>query len=242
MDRNLLGSAVTMIILKQAVIGYSRKALFPPLTGHFTTGSLTAVVGVNGAGKSTLLKTLAGLHSLQGGRLTFSGHQAPSITYLPQKMELDRQFPIRVSDLVAMGHLTRSGMFSGFSKYALRNIDESLERVGMTSMVNSPIGELSDGQLQRVCFARLLVCRAELILLDEPFASIDSPTIQILVQVIKKLHQQGRTLITVLHDMSLVAKHFSQILLLSPKKCYWGASDFILKQISSLNFSMQSDT
>lgn len=228
-----------MITLQQAEIGYGSVPLFSPLSGHFATGSLTAVVGVNGAGKSTLLKTLVGLQPLQGGSLHFSGNQPPRMAYLAQQTELDRQFPIRVSDFVAMGNWAKSGMFGGLSKCASRHIAEVLECVGMTAMASRPVGELSGGQLQRVFFARLLVQQAPLILLDEPFTGIDSATTQLLVQVIEQLHRQGRTLIAVLHDMSLVTNHFPQVLLLTPQCCHWGDADLVLEHIPVLNVASQ---
>lgn len=224
-----------MITLQEAMIGYGGVTLFPPLSGHFAAGSLTAVVGVNGAGKSTLLKTLAGLLPLQNGSLSFSGNTLPRMAYLPQQAELDRQFPIVVSDLVAMGSWPQSGMFGGLRKRVALQIAEALDTVGMTSMAHSPVGELSGGQLQRVLFARLLVQQAPLILLDEPFTGIDSATTQLLLQVIAQLHRQGKTVIAVLHDMSMVANHFPQVLLLTPECCHWGAASRVLEHIPALN-------
>ncbi|MEX3170703.1 metal ABC transporter ATP-binding protein [Serratia quinivorans] len=226
-----------MITLQQAVVGYGSTPLFPPLSGHFTTGSLTAVVGVNGAGKSTLLKTLAGLLPLQSGSLSFSGNKLPRMAYLPQQAELDRQFPMVVSDLVAMGSWPQIGMFRGLNKRAAQQIAEALDTLGMTPMARSPVGELSGGQLQRVLFARMLVQQAPLILLDEPFTGIDSATIRLLLQVIAQLHRQGKTVIAVLHDMSMVANHFPQALLLTPQCCHWGAADRVLEHIPALNIA-----
>lgn len=234
-----MGGIIAMITLQKAKIGYGSTPLFSPLSGHFTAGSLTAVIGVNGAGKSTLLKTLAGLQPLRGGSLHFSGNQPPKMAYLPQKEELDRHFPIRVSDLVAMGTWVRSGMFSGLSKRAAQHIAEALECVDMTSMAARPVGELSGGQLQRALFARLLVQQAPLILLDEPFSGIDGATIKLLVQVIEELHRKKRTLIAVLHDISLVINHFPQALLLTPQCCHWGNADQVLEYIPELNISSQ---
>lgn len=235
----LLGDSTTMITLQQAAIGYGNVPLFSPLSGHFATGSLTAVIGVNGAGKSTLLKTLAGLHPLQGGIFYFNKNQSPMISYLPQKKELDLLFPIRVSDLVAMGTWATSGMFGGLSMRMSRYIAEALECVDMTIMANRLVEELSGGQLQRVLFARLLVQQAPLILLDEPFTGIDNVTTQLLLQVIARLHKQGRTLIIVLHDMSLVTNYFPQILLLSSQYCYWGEASMVLEHVTKLNISME---
>lgn len=126
-------------------------------------------------------------------------------------------------------------MFGGLRKRVVLQIAEALETVGMTAMAHSPVGELSGGQLQRVLFARLLVQQAPLILLDEPFTGIDSATTQLLLQVIAQLHQQGRTVIAVLHDMSMVANHFPQALLLTPECCHWGAAGRVLEHIPALN-------
>lgn len=122
-------------------------------------------------------------------------------------------------------------MFGGMNQRAASQVNEALASVGMSALAHSPVGELSGGQLQRVLFARLLVQQAPLILLDEPFTGIDSATTQILLQVIAQLHQQGRTVIAVLHDMSMVAEHFPQVLLLTPQACHWGAAERVLEQV-----------
>jgi len=223
-----------MITLKQLVIGYDRSAVSSPLEGSFATGSLTAIIGVNGAGKSTLLKTLTGLQPKLGGSIEFAGNKAPRIAYLPQQADLDRQFPIVVFDLVAMGCWQQCGMFGGLSRKAHQSVIEALDTVGMLAMARSPVGELSGGQLQRVLFARLLVQQAPLILLDEPFTGVDSATINVLLGVIAQLHQEGRTVIAVLHDMSMVAENFPRALLLTPECCHWGPSEQVVQQLPRL--------
>lgn len=217
-----------MMTLRKVVVGYDNTPLFPPLCGQFATGSLTAVMGINGAGKSTLLKSLAGLHPLIGGNLDFVGGKPPAMAYLPQQAELDRQFPILVNDVVAMGCWPQSGLFGGINQRAMRQIASALDNVGMSAMAQVPVGELSGGQLQRVLFARLLVQQAPLILLDEPFTGIDASTTQLLLQVIEQLHQQGKTVIAVLHDISTVVNHFPDVLLLTTECCRWDHADRVL--------------
>ncbi|MFI8415268.1 metal ABC transporter ATP-binding protein [Serratia sp. NPDC078593] len=220
-----------MINLQQVRVGYGKTPLFPPLSGRFTTGSLTAVIGGNGAGKSTLLKTLAGLLPAQGGTLSISANDIQAIGYLPQQAELDRQFPIVVSDVVAMGCRRQCGMFGGLTRLARQQIAAALATVGMETMAHVSVGELSGGQLQRVLFARLLVQQASLILLDEPFTGIDRATTQLLLQVIAQLHRQGNTIIAVLHDMAMVAEHFPEALLLTPARYVWGSADSVLTHL-----------
>ncbi|UDG79220.1 Iron(3+)-hydroxamate import ATP-binding protein FhuC [Candidatus Ecksteinia adelgidicola] len=226
-----------MIMLQQACIGYGNTSLFPPLTGHFESGSLTAVIGVNGAGKSTLLKTLAKLKPLKSGSLYFIGKKSIQTAYLPQQPELDRQFPILTTDLVAMGNWIKYSIFNKFKKNTTQNVSEALEHVDMTSLSNALIEELSEGQLKRALFARLLVQQAPLILLDEPFNGVDNITAQLLIKLIKKMNQQGQTLIVVLHDILMVKKYFPQVLLLTPKYCYWGDTKKILHSIEKFNIS-----
>jgi zinc/manganese transport system ATP-binding protein len=223
-----------MITLQNVIVGYDHTPLFPPLCGRFAAGSLTAVIGVNGAGKSTLLKSLAGLHPLLGGKLHFAGGKATAMAYLPQLAELDRQFPILVQDLVAMGCWPQSGLFGGVNKRSMQQIADALDTVGMSSMAREAVGELSGGQLQRVLLARLLVQQAPLILLDEPFTGIDAATTQLLLQVIAQLHRQGRTVIAVLHDMSTVANHFPEALLLTPERCHWDNAELVLAHYSTV--------
>ncbi|CNI24936.1 MULTISPECIES: ABC transporter ATP-binding protein [Yersinia] len=219
-----------MINLRNIEIGYEQHALTPPINGCFLAGSLTAIIGANGTGKSTLLKTLAGLQPTVSGQIAFTGGKAPQIAYLPQQAELDKQFPIAVQDVVAMGCWPQSGLLGGINLQSRQRIKQALSIVGMQDMARWPVGELSGGQLQRVLFARLLVQQAPLILLDEPFTGIDSHTLQLLLEVIHRLHNEGRTIIAVLHDMSMVAEHFPHALWLTPQGYCWQSSEQVLAQ------------
>lgn len=231
MVRHHLGECITMINLENIALGYEREALTPPLTGCFRKGSLTAVIGANGTGKSTLLKTLAGLQPALSGKMTFTCGKSPQIAYLPQQAELDKQFPIVVQDVVAMGCWPQCGLLAGLSHLSRQRIEQALDTVGMVDMARRPVAELSGGQLQRVLFARVLVQQAQLILLDEPFSGIDSQTVQLLLAVIHQLHTEGRTIIAVLHDMSMVADHFTEALWLTPQHYDWQQSAQVLARL-----------
>ncbi|KFD04084.1 ATP-binding component of an ABC superfamily zinc transporter [Rahnella aquatilis CIP 78.65 = ATCC 33071] len=224
----LLGNFTTMIFVNNVEVGYDRQAVAMPLNGQFRSGSLTAIIGANGAGKSTFLKTLAGLQQAVTGNITFTGGKRPRLAYLPQQAELDRGFPISVFDLVAMGCWPQSGLFGGINRQSAIAVDKALETVGMTEMSHLPVGSLSGGQLQRTLFARLLVQQAPLIMLDEPFTGIDTQTTDLLLKVIAKWHQEGKTVIAVLHDISMVARHFPHVLYLSAQQNLWGSAQDVL--------------
>lgn len=209
-----------MITLNQLKAGYQGRAVTPLLEGEFQRGSLTALVGANGSGKSTLLKTMAGLLRPVSGSVNIS--QAPaSLGWLPQQAEIEKTFPITVFDLVAMGCWRQCGWFGSVNRQLRQNVMAALGKVGMLDFATALPGTLSGGELQRVLFARLLIQNAELLLLDEPFAAIDSQTSELLMKLLQERHQAGCTVIVVLHDMATVEKFFPQTLRLNNGHAEW---------------------
>lgn len=240
MGADRLGGIAAMITLHNVTFGYAASSPLGTLSGSFSTGSLTAIVGENGSGKSTLLKTLAGLITPLAGSLTYDGTAAPRIGYLPQLSEFDRQFPLSVMDLVLMGSLPQRGLFGGLNSLWRRNAYAALEAVAMTAFATRPIGHLSGGQLQRVLFARLLLMDAPVLLLDEPFTGIDAETTQALLALIHQRHQQGCTVLAVLHDRDIVDSHFPLVLQLSAAGHRWGATHDIFTSARSASHGAQS--
>ncbi|AUX92549.1 metal ABC transporter ATP-binding protein [Mixta gaviniae] len=216
-----------MIELNHLVTGYRGRALSQPLSGRFAPGSLTAIMGANGAGKSTLLKTLAGLLPAVSGTVRY-GQRKPQIAWLPQQSDIDHHFPLRVSDVVAMGSWPSTGMLRGMGRAMRDRIDNALAQVGLTPLAGRAISQLSGGQFQRMLFARMLVQDAQVLLLDEPFTGIDSQTSTLLLQVIDALHRKGKTIITVLHSQPVVERHFPQLLFLHEGHYHWGSTARVL--------------
>lgn len=240
MGTGRLGGIATMIALHNLTFGYTAASPLGTLSGSFSTGSLTAIVGENGSGKSTLLKTLAGLIPPLAGSLTHDSNALPRIGYLPQLSEFDRQFPLSVMDLVLMGSLPQRGLFSGLTSIWRRNAYAALEAVAMTAFATRPIGHLSGGQLQRVLFARLLLMDAPMLLLDEPFTGVDAETTQALLALIHQRHQQGCTVLAVLHDRDIVERHFPLVLQLSAAGHRWGATHDIYTSVRSVSHGAQA--
>jgi len=137
------------------------------------------------------------------------------VAYLPQQSEIDREFPITVADLVATGLWPLIGAFSRVTRAQRRRVDAALAAVGLTGFEGRAISALSGGQMQRVLFARLLLQDAEVVLLDEPFTSIDARTASDLIELVGRWHHEGRTIIAVLHDLDTVRAHFPEALLLA---------------------------
>lgn len=204
-----------MIAFENLTLGYDRHPAVHHLETQIAAGSLTAIVGPNGAGKSTLLKGVTGALSPLEGRVSFSALKRENIAYLPQQSDIDRSFPLSVADLVAMGLWHKIGPFGRLGKKFRARVDEALAAVGLTGFETRPIGSLSGGQMQRALFARLLLQDAQLVLLDEPFTAIDARTMADLIEVVRRWHDQGRTIIAVLHDVETVRAYFPQTLMLA---------------------------
>lgn len=217
-----------MIRLDNLTLGYDRHPAVHHLSGEIPAGALVAVVGPNGAGKSTLLKGLAGELRPIGGRIVLSELPPGGVAYMPQRGEIDHSFPISVFEVVAMGLWHEIGAFGGLSRSQRERVRAALAAVGMSGFEARPIGSLSGGQLQRARFARLMLQDAPLILLDEPFAAMDSRTVDDLVALILGWHAEGRTILTVVHDLEQVRRHFPTALLLSREPVAFGPTAQVL--------------
>ena len=210
------------LAFQNLTLGYDRHPAVHHLSGEIAEGALLAVVGPNGAGKSTLLKGIVGVLHPLGGKISRNGMRAQDIAYLPQIAEIDRSFPIAVFDLVAMGLWRRAGLLGGIGGADRVKIASAIEAVGLRGFENRAIGTLSGGQMQRALFARLLLQDARVILLDEPFASLDSKTVSDLLELVHRWHGEKRTVVAVLHDFDLVKQHFPESLLLARAPVAWG--------------------
>jgi zinc/manganese transport system ATP-binding protein len=210
------------LAFQNLTLGYDRHPAVHHLSGEIDEGALLAVIGPNGAGKSTLLKGIVGVLRPLGGKISRNGVNAKDIAYLPQIAEIDRSFPISVFDLVAMGLWKRAGLLGGIGNADREKISSAIQAVGMRGFEHRPIGTLSGGQMQRVLFARLLLQDARVILLDEPFASLDSKTVADLLELVHRWHGEKRTVVAVLHDFELVKQHFPEALLLAREPVAWG--------------------
>ncbi len=209
------------VTLDRLCVHYGNYCALHDVSGIIFKGSLTAVSGPNGAGKTTLLKTILGIVPPTSGSVEMA---AGSMGYLPQISEFDRDFPIRVIDLVAMGRLKPFHFLQNPLKTHRQDILNAMEQAGIAHRQNHLIGEISAGQLKRALFARMILQNADLLCLDEPFAEVDEESRRGLMSIILHLHRQGKTIIMVSHDSALVQNAFPQSIVLDRKLIYWGGT------------------
>ncbi len=217
-----------LIELEHLSLGWRDKVAVRDISGQFLQGGLYALVGPNGAGKSTLLKGLMGEITPLQGKIQLHINHETELAFLPQQADIDRSFPITVYDLVAMGAWSRIGAWGRVDATEHQRIAHALQTVGLEGFAKRSINTLSGGQFQRALFARLLLQDASLILLDEPFSAVDTDTTRDLLALILQWHQQGRTVIAVLHELDMVRAHFPTSVLLGGQLVAWGPSNTVL--------------
>jgi ABC-type Mn2+/Zn2+ transport system ATPase subunit len=186
-------------------------------------GEFVGIIGPNGSGKSTLLKGILGLLKVLAGQIGYPGFGEASLSlvrqqigYVPQKSKNDISFPALVKEVVLMGLYSRIGWVRPIRSNHWEKVYDSLRVVGMDEFSDRPIGSLSGGQQQRVMIARALVTDPQLLMLDEPTASVDISAQQEILDTLAKLNQeQGMTIMMVTHDINEIVHSCDKILLIN---------------------------
>ena len=214
-------SARSPLSIHDMTVAYHRRPVLWDIDYDAPAQSLVAIVGPNGAGKSTLIKACLGLIPRVSGRIEVYGRaqrqQRRLIGYVPQRESVDWDFPVSALDVVAMGRYAKIGWMRPVTRRHRAAALECLERVGMEEYARRQIGQLSGGQQQRVFIARALAQEAQLYLMDEPLAGVDAATEQTIVDILRELRAQGRSVICVHHDLSTVTEYFDHVLLLNTR-------------------------
>ena len=210
-----------MIRTQELTVVYDRDNLvLDRVSVTIETGKIVGIIGPNGAGKSTFMKALLGLVVFDGqvhlaGQM---GKEPPEyIAYVEQKSQIDNHFPITVRECVSLGLYKEVGLFRRLKKSDWTKVDTVLEQVGLSKFAKVLISNLSGGQFQRMLVARCLVQETQIIFLDEPFVGIDAVSERIIMDILKNLRNQGRTILIVHHDLSKVKRYFDTVMILNKK-------------------------
>jgi ABC-type Mn2+/Zn2+ transport system ATPase subunit len=189
-------------------LGYGSSFRLPPLTFEVAPGEIVGVIGPNGSGKSTLLKGIARVLPLLGGEVTLGENDirrfASRIAYVPQREDVNWDFPATALDVVLMGRYRSVGWFRRPGSSHRKMAQQALERLGLGQMGGRHISQFSGGQQQRIFLARALVQEPLVLLLDEPFTGVDAANRTLLHELIGELAHSGVIVLMATHDLDEV--------------------------------------
>jgi manganese/iron transport system ATP-binding protein len=218
--------------VRKVNVRYNGRQALQDITFHLHPGERIAVVGPNGAGKSTLFKVVSGVLSPTSGEVTIFGSQPGRhvcIAYIPQRSQVDWNFPVSVADVVMMGRSAKLGPLNWPHKRDWEHVQRALETVDLSNLASRQISQLSGGQQQRMFIARALAQEAELMLMDEPLTGLDTPAQEGLLDLLDTLRSQNVTVMVATHDLEQAARHFDRILLLNHQIVAFGPPDKVLQ-------------
>lgn len=207
-------------------VSYDRKRVLTNIYMNLEPGKVYGVIGPNGAGKSTLFKAILGLVEPSSGSIEITGGTARDLrrkmAYVPQRDEVDWQFPATVMDVVLMGRYPHKRVFQRINASDKSIARKALTDLGIEHLSDRQIGELSGGQQQRVFLARALCQEPLLYLMDEPFVGVDMTTEDRIIRILRKEASKGKLLLVVHHDLSTVEQYFDRVILLNQRLVAFG--------------------
>ena len=211
---------------------YNGRLALEDITFHLHAGERVAVVGPNGAGKSTLFKGIAGVLQPASGEVNIFGstpRKHVCIAYIPQRSQVDWNFPVSVADVVMMGRIAQLGLLGWPQKRDWDLVHETLRIVELDDLSKRQISQLSGGQQQRMFIARALAQEAELMLMDEPLSGLDSPSQESILALLDELKRQSVTVMVSTHDLEQAAQYFDRIMLLNHRLIGFGPPEQVLQ-------------
>lgn len=221
------------VSVKNLHVSYHGKEVVSDVSFEFKTHKLIGVIGPNGAGKSTLMKAALGLIPRDKGEVTFGGESVDrirkNIAYVPQRSDIDWDFPITVIDTVLIGRYPKLGLFRRPKKADKEFAYKCLKQVNMEEFASRQIAELSGGQQQRVFLARALAQEADYFFLDEPFVGIDIASEKTIITILKKLRDQGKTVFVIHHDLTKITSYFDELVLINKELIGAGPVQEVIK-------------
>ncbi len=239
------GSNQYSIQIKGLTVAYQSKKVLHSIYLNIERGHIYGLIGPNGAGKSTLFKCILGEIKPNAGEILIEDRdhvsQLTQIAYVPQKDDIDWDFPARVKDIVSIGRFSSKKWYQSFSQDDHKKVEESLKKLDITDLAERHISELSGGQQQRMFIARALCQEPEIFLLDEPFVGVDVKTEKIIMDTLKELAASGKTILVVHHDLDSVQQYFDKVILINQKLIGYGnTAEVFTRENISVTYKSQT--
>ena len=226
------------ISIKKLYVNYGGTPAIEDVNLEIMKGEFVGIMGPNGGGKSTLLKAILGLVPVSSGEISILEQSVrkgrTKIGYVPQHSAVDRGFPISVCEAVMMG-LVHGGLHPLFrySDKQRQTAMEKLKKVGIDDLAQRQISELSGGEFQRMLIARALATQPEILLLDEPTASVDPGSREHIYELLGELNE-NMTVVLVTHDLFAVSSKVQRIVCVNRGVVYHGVPELTQEVVDHL--------
>lgn len=225
---------MAQLLCRDLTLGYEGRTVAENLNFEVNRGDYVAVVGENGSGKSTLMKAILHLHAPLSGKLIFGeGLDRRSIGYLPQRSDVQSDFPASCFEVVLSGALARCGLRPFYTHKEKALTVEAMKRLDVYGLRDRAFSELSGGQQQRVLLCRALCSADKMLVLDEPAAGLDTASTDELYRAIARLHREGVTILMVSHDLQAALEYATHVLHVGKPAFFGTKEDYRAKLFAS---------
>ena len=212
-------------------LGYEGKPVIEDLSFSVQAGEYLCIVGANGSGKTTLMRTVLGLQKPLRGTVRFGdGLREGGIGYLPQRTQVQMDFPATVREVVLSGCQARLKLRPFYTRADKLLAEQNMEKMGVSALSKRCFRELSGGQQQRVLLARALCAARELLFLDEPVSGLDPDATADMYELIRSLNREGVTIIMISHDLAAAERYASHILSVGETVFYGTLAEWLEKK------------
>lgn len=226
---------MALLEVKDLAVGYDSRSVLNHLNFCVNEGDYLCIVGENGSGKSTLIKTILKLQDPISGEVIYGdGLVANEIGYLPQQTVVQKDFPASIREVVMSGLQGRKGLKAFYTKQDRETAERNMERMGILEIADKCYRDLSGGQQQRVLLARALCATQKMLLLDEPVSGLDPQVTGEMYSLIKKLNDEGITILMVSHDIQAAIKYASHILHVGDTVYFGKKEEYLESQLGKL--------
>ena len=229
-----------MLKIKHLSFSFGERNILDDISLNYASGLVHGLIGPNGSGKTTLLKNICRIYNPADGIIEISGCDCRNlsrrqlsalVSLVPQNPKVS--FPITVYDLVKMGRYPHLKRFQALSEYDLEVIEQALRATNTRHLKERSVTELSGGEAQLVLIARALATEAVLILLDEPTASLDVGNSLAIMELLRELKKQAKTILVSVHDLNQARRFCDTLTILKEGRIYYfGPADEALSKAS----------
>lgn len=216
---------MNLINVDKLSVSFDGRQVFKDLSFDVAHGDYLCILGENGSGKTTLMRCLIGSDVRHGGRISYNGFKKRDIGWLPQRTDTKRDFPASVQEIVMSGFSGKGFFGLRYTAENRRTAQKNMELLELTELKNRSFRELSGGQQQRTLLCRALCAADRVLLLDEPVTGLDTAAQSEFYSLLRKLHNNGMTVIMISHDVERAMQEATHILHISDDGYFFGTSE-----------------